>query len=217
MSLVPVEFIGLARQFRSAVAAEHPRAVAVIDRIVSPLRGRHYSKQTPGPGAFTKVVQAWRGQVPTAGQLRLTTTHDSKRLCIKEIRLAPTDFRFHSWAEGATESCLVVIVSALAISDQYFSFTSALAASISLHALARRYQHGRDNSDGAIRADLAALVRAVDEVEQADGDFMITTTDGCWIGEATDIDDRRKTKCILAARTFISSEMSQAPYAGAGP
>jgi hypothetical protein len=185
------------------------------------LRGRHYSKQTPGPSAFTRVAQAWRKQVPAAGQLSLAITHDAKRLAIVEIRAAPTDFRFNAWPEGASEPCLVVIVSALIVSAGYFKFTNALAASVSLHALARRYQRARDNSDAAIRADLAALACPVDDVSDASGEFAVQTLDGQWIGEATDTDDRGKVKCILAARTFISSEMSQGPAvlaeADAGP
>ena len=103
------------------------------------------------------------------------------------------------------------MVSALVVSAGNFTFTNPLAAAVSLHALARRYQRARDNSDAAIRADLAALVRSVDEVEQANSDFAVPTADGQWIGEATDTDDRGKVKTILAARTFISNEMSQGP------
>jgi hypothetical protein len=207
-SRVPVEFIGKARAFRSTIVGEHALAVAAMDRLVLPLRGRHYSRQTPGPGAFARVEHAWRSQVPTAGQLRLTTTHDSKRLCITEIRAVPTDFRFLAWPEGATESCLIILVSALAVSAGHFSFTSALAASVSLHALARRYERGSNNSAAAIRADLVALMRPVDDVLEGSNDFTIPAGDGQWVGEATEVDDRGKVKCILAARSFISVDMT---------
>jgi hypothetical protein len=210
-SRVPFEFVGLARQFRSAVVAQHPRAVAAMDRIVLPLRGRHYSKQVPSPTAFAKVAQAWREQVPSAGRLSLATTYDVRRLAIIEVRAIPTDFGFNEWAEGATESCLIVIVSALIISAGHFSFTSALAASVSLHALARRFQRGRDNSDAAIRADLAALATPVDDVLEASGDFRVLTADGQWIGEPTETEDRGKLKTILAVRTFVSSDMTEDP------
>ena len=86
MSLVPAEFIGKARQFRSAVVAAHPRAVAAMDRIVLPLRGRHYGRQVPSPTAFARVAENWRAQVPAAGRLSLTITRDRTRLAIVEVQ-----------------------------------------------------------------------------------------------------------------------------------
>jgi hypothetical protein len=43
--MVPVEFLGRARAFRSMLVADHAAAIAMLDRLVLPLRGRFRLRQ----------------------------------------------------------------------------------------------------------------------------------------------------------------------------
>lgn len=208
MSIAPAEYIGKARAFRTAVVAQHAEAMAVMDRLVMPLMARFQYRQAPSPGAFAKAAQAWRDQVPSAGRLGLVVNAARSRLTIAETRAAPTAFRFEAWPDGDAETVIAITQTTLLASVERFRFGSAPAASVPLHALARRFQRGWDVSEVAIRADLAALAAPRPDMLAAGGDFSVPLADGCWVGTVTEIDDRGTPTRILVVRSFMAADMT---------
>jgi hypothetical protein len=209
MSLVPAEYIGLARAFRSAAMSEHPRAVALMDRIVAPLRGRFHARQTPTSGAFARIASSWAAQVPEAGRLSLATNATPRRLTITETRLAPSKFNFDHWADGDKETAVVITRTDLTVTLDRFHFDMAPIASVPLHGLARRYQRGWTNSAAAIKADLCALATTPEHVFMAGGDFSVPAADdGKWVGVVTEIDHQGTPWLLLVVRTFRDAGMS---------
>ena len=92
------------------------------------------------------------------------------------------------------------------VSATRFESDSLRVASVSLHALAPRYERGR-NSDAAIRADLATLAVPRPDVLAAGGDFTEPLADGQWVGTLTEIEDRGEPVRIFAVRSFIGADM----------
>jgi hypothetical protein len=208
MAHLPREFLGLARAFRSAIAAEHRHAVTAAERIAIPLAGRVRLRQAPSPGAFAKVAATWRDQIGSAGRLDLKITATTKRLSIEETRAGPSEFRFLTWPEGDTETALVIAKTTLLASFERFRFDQVPVATLPLHALARRYQRGWDNSDAAICGDLRALAAPHPETLAAGEDFNVDVADGAWIGNVTEIQYRGEPLLILAVRSFVSLAVS---------
>jgi hypothetical protein len=218
-SHVPVEFIGLARRFHTAIAAPARAAVAAAERIATPLAGRVHHRQVPSPGAFARVAATWRNQIGSVGRLDLKTHATTKRLSIEEIRAGPSEFRFLSWPEGDAETALVIAKTTLLASFERFRFDQVPVATLPLHALARRYQRGWDNSDAAICADLRALAAPHPDTLAAGEDFNVAVADGVWVGNVTRIQYCGEPLLILAVRSFVSAGMtawaSPAPLSGA--
>jgi hypothetical protein len=216
MALVPTEFVGMARARRAALMAEHRRAVVAIDRIIVPLRGRFYLRQAPTVGCFAKVARTWRSQVPTIGRLDLSITHTPERLAIVEFRAGDCRLSLAAWDEGADEAAIEVSRVVLTISPGWFYFEHLPVASISLHALARRFQHGWHNSDAAICADLLALARPHADMPAREGDFTVLAADGQWAGFVTEIEDRGKLVPLRIARTWLPPPMTARTRTPAG-
>jgi hypothetical protein len=205
--MVPAEFIGKARAFRMAVAAEHPRAIATIDRIGQPLRAQVRLRQTPTASGLARAAAAWRSQVPAAGRLDLVIKQAASRLAITETRVGPAEFRFDFWSEGVAETAILITRTTLAVSGGQFKFDTILLASVSLHALARRYQRAFDNSDAAVGADLFALASSLSGAVDAGDEFAVPLGDGRWVGNVTEIEDRGERVLIAVVRTFRSDDM----------
>jgi hypothetical protein len=208
MAQAPREFVGLARVFRSAIAAEHPHAVAAMKRITLPLGAYVRYRQVPSPGTFAKVAQAWRDQIGSIGRVDLKITATTKRLSIVETRAVPCEFRFLTWPEGATETALVIAQTTLLVSDAKIRCDQVPVAALPLHALARRYQRGWDNSDVAICADLRALAAPITGTLAAGEDFNIAVADGAWVGNVSEIQYYGEPLLIRAVRSFASADMS---------
>jgi hypothetical protein len=205
--MVPAEFIGRARAFRMAVAAAHPVAIAAVDRISQPLRGQAKLRQTPSASGLSRAAAAWRNQVPPAGRLGLAIKLTASRLAITEIRVGPVEFRFDAWDEGEAETAIVVTRTVLEMSAGLFRFDYVPLASVSLHALARRFQRAFDNSDAAIRADLLALVDPAADVIDRGEDFAIPVTDGSWLGSVAEVEHLGEQAALMTVRTFWNDGM----------
>ena len=78
--------------------------------------------------------------------------------------------------------------------------TANIVASISLHALARRFQRGFDTTDGAILVELRELAmrHAAIGVSLCDG--------GSWVGEVARTEVAQVSCPVLAVRTFAQAE-----------
>ena len=84
--------------------------------------------------------------------------------------------------------------------------TANLIVSVSLHALARRFQRGFDTTDGAILSELRELALRHTSIIKASSDFSVAFDGGCWVGEVA----RTETFAapVLAIRTFTPADAS---------
>jgi hypothetical protein len=208
---VPVEFVGKARAFRRPLVADHPAAIAMVDRLALPFHARFRSRQPPTIGALAGLTHAWRERMPSSGRLHLVINTARARLTIVETRAAPATFRFDDWDEGDVETAIVITSLTLIVSPELFRFGNTPVASVPLHALARRFQRGWDVSDAAVRADLAALACPCPDVLASGGEFTVPLADGCWVGTVTEIEARGEPARILVVRSFIGAHMSARP------
>jgi hypothetical protein len=77
-----------------------------------------------------------------------------------------------------------------------------IVASVSLHALARRYQRGFNTTDAAILSELRELALRHEEIVEAMGEFSLPGDGGSWVGSVarTQVDDMWEP--TLTVRTF---------------
>jgi hypothetical protein len=191
-----MEFVGLARQFRSRVVAAERAFVDDIEPMVAPLRPRERFTPVPRQVVVRILGRTWRYRGPL-GRLDLVARYDNPRLDLIDIRLADAKVICDAWV-GDDEPALAVVLHHVGIAPPAPLRESAtMLASLGLHALARRYQRGADRSDDAIKADLLALAHAAPGAVIDGGGFEIATpSGGCWIGAVVD-----SRYCLV--RTFL--------------
>jgi hypothetical protein len=193
-----MEFVGLARQFRNKVVAEEQAFLDDISPMVAPLRPRERFRPVPRQVVVRILGRAWRSREPL-GRLDLVTRYDKPRLDLIDIRAVPAEIYCDAWV-GDDEPALAIVLHHVGIAPPApLRESSTMLASLGLHALARRYQRGADQSIDAVLADLRELaVRAPDAVI-AGGEFEVATpSGGRWIGAVV---DRR----YALVRTFLDA------------
>jgi hypothetical protein len=144
--------------------------------------------------------------MPGLGLLDSSTDLDLRKrtLRICQLRVCPSDFRAAAW--NVDEAGLSVLGLQLDIGPHRFNFAMPSLVTVSLHALARRYQRGLDISDEAIFADLHALARSHPAIakREAGDSFEVEAGGGCWRGHVTDAETNAGMDRILSARTFLT-------------
>ena len=203
---VPAEFIGRARAFRARIGAEDAEVGQTIQRIVAPLIARRRHKQTFRPEHLIVAERQFRLQVPAAARLTLKIERDRHGLRIEEFRAAAGEFRFCSWNSDAVDADVGVVRVVLdATAWQPLSFSGTIVVSVSLHALARRYQRGFDTTDDAILAELRDMALRHAGIVEAWGDFSIACDGGSWVGEVAKVEIGEGSAPMLAVRTFTQA------------
>lgn len=199
---VPAEFIGRARAFRARVGAEDAAVGQTILKIMRPLERRRKRSATFRPEQLIDAERQFR-QLPSAGRLALKIERDKRSLRIEEFRVAAGQFRFCSWTDGATDADIgVVKVNLSAVPWGPVGATGNIVASVSLHALARRFQRGFNTSDEAILSELRELAVRHVAIAAALADFSVACDGGSWVGEVAKIDVAEVSCPVLAIRTF---------------
>jgi len=74
-----------------------------------------------------------------------------------------------------------------------------MIASVSLHALARRFQRGWTTTDAAVMEDLRALALW----QGGGGEFSVPVADGFWVGSTRETTFAGQTQRSLLVRTFL--------------
>jgi hypothetical protein len=202
---VPLEFIGLARQFRTRIAAAHAKAEPAGERLISAFRPRPGFIPIPRHAMIAKLARRWRA-LPGGNRLSSVIRCAAGKLEIVEMRASPWRLSCPGWEDD--ELAILLTLRAISLAPPVFSDDSTTFASIGLHALARRYQRSTDRADVAIGRDLLALGQGYGAVvtdgdEICGGEFAIPAAGGgCWIGAAVSEPGRPP---LLAVRTFVES------------
>jgi hypothetical protein len=209
---VPAEFVGLARQFLRDAAREHEAVRAMLERITAPVFTR--LERHPGrnlrDGALRTLADACEA-LPHDFRLGFGTQLDprGRRGKIIDLRVQPATLQSADWDDDALEPTLSVAMHWFDVPPRVDQTTSQCLAVVSLHALGRRYERGRDHSHAAIIADLQALATVnVNDAERfPEGErFQIPTPRGSWCGTAVGVGmaaDVGGNAVRLVVRTFL--------------
>lgn len=195
---VPFEFLGRARAFRSRVGAEDHSVGRAVMRIMAPLQARRRRSKTYRPDDLIDADRQYR-MLPDAGRLSLSVERTKTGLRIEELRCASGKIRFAEWQNGATDPDVGIMrITLEAVSWGPAFVAGDLVASLSLHALGRRYQRGFDTSDVTVLAELKTLALCHGDIVETPGEFAIAGDGGTWVGEVGLRDGMR----VLAVRSF---------------
>jgi hypothetical protein len=195
---VPFEFVGRARTFRARVGAEDDAIGRAVLEIMRPLQARRRRSKTFRPADLVDAERQFR-QLPSAGRLSLKVERDKTGLRIEELRCASGKIRFAEWQNGATDPDIGIMRIALEATSWGPAFVAGdLIASLSLHALARRYQRGFRTDDAAIMSELKAMALCHADIVETRGDFAVGGSGGNWVGEV----GLRDSMPVLAVRSF---------------
>jgi hypothetical protein len=192
---VPMEFVGLARQFRSRLAEAHAFYEPAADRLMVPFRPRPGFTPMPRRPMLRALAENWRA-LPSSGRLRLVIRDEPGDLEIAERRVRPSVVSAPAWA--ADEPAVAVALRSIIVRPPFFTDDSVTMGVVGLHALARRYERGPIRDDIGVLSDLYFLARGAPAAVASGGEFMIEALDGGrWIGAVAGAD------CTVIARTFL--------------
>jgi hypothetical protein len=202
---VDAQFLGQARALRDRLKATSAMCSRLIDAISLPAVKRAKRHPIPRREQLTDIARRW-SCMPALGLLDSSTDLDLRKrtLRICQLRVCPSDFRSAAW--HVDEPGLSVLGLQLDIGPHRCNFAMPSLVTVSLHALARRYQRGLAVDDTAIFGDLHTLAKA--HLRLATGAvgelFEVEASGGCWHGNLTDASTNAGMDRILSARTFMT-------------
>lgn len=184
--------------------AEHRAAKPAQARLIATLEAlkpRPGFRQPPLRETLREFAAGWSALSRTA-RLALKLVEAGDRLTLAELRVVPSRMRMAGWSESESELALGIRLTQIECQRRHLSIKRTLLGDACLHALARRYERGRDRSDAAVLADLFALAEAYPERVLTLGDFRVPAgSGGAWIGECV----RYTGRPFLTARTFVDA------------
>jgi hypothetical protein len=199
---VPREHIGQVRALRNGIRdLAAGTAIAAISRKLQ-ARARRRQKLTVSDAV--KFRDQWVTEVPAAGRLSFVSKISAHSLIIREVRLVASHVRLSEWPDEDREPGLSIMSIGISSVAGEFWFEHDFIASLSLHALGRRFERGGDKSLVAITADLRAIAEAPHAALGAD--IEIPVPDGRWVGRVLSVRDALDRMVQIAAvRTFIAN------------
>jgi hypothetical protein len=164
---VPVEFVGLARAFRRTVG----QSAACFKRDMEELVETITREMNRPRRAANKLRDNIRAEI-RRGWLALPNRHRFILYCLDEtprlgrgrldlhaIRLTTMDTSAADWDNS--EPGILLIRTRLSLDRKEVAVTPMPIASLGLHALARRYERGRDRSEAVLLNDLWSIVLTI--------------------------------------------------------
>ena len=120
-------------------------------------------------------------------------------LAISEMRIAVSWLRHDKWDEDHKEQGLSLCRFTLVGMDGKLHLRWLPLANISLHALARRIERGREHDHATLLRDLTVLADAGEEGER------VNTPDGFWLGGTVDAEDTGRAVRLRNIRTWLAN------------
>jgi hypothetical protein len=206
---VPHEFLGQARLFCSRIDAAAKAASAVARQIATDAHAIAQRRPTWRPEHLPGFERQWRHRMPDDGLIALEIERSKRTLTIAELRLARASYEDVRWSQSSPEDCVVLALRTFRfITPAGLEHQRIAIAGLGIHAIARRYQRGWDNTDAAIQADIAELPLHAARLDDVDSQtFSIPCLSGVWVGAIEVIrissgPDQR----VLNVRSFLNKE-----------
>jgi hypothetical protein len=205
---VPAEFRGAARVLHRRLC-ETDNLVEVTLRAMRPLKER-LARHPFRPLRQETLVDAkrtWLKEMPAFGSLaRFCKIEDRWQPKFYELHLGASRFGREDWVVP-TDGVLVILIGAT-VRHGYLSLRAVILATVSMHALGRRYERGR-RDEASVFDDLSTLAfRYPDLIETTDS-WNCPAGDGTWTGYAV----RAGDDAALNVTTFLADNMTP-PAAG---
>jgi hypothetical protein len=209
-SRVPSEYVGRARQLRDAIGVEDKPAGEMMAAMLERLKARiARGNKIPRVDTLVGIAREWQRNIPVRGRLAIEVNLDKRKksLRIREMRLTTGEYQPPAW-DVAERGLIIELVT---LEAQPFRCVLGIhnLAHLGLHAIARRFQRGLDDSEAAILRDMRLLGEAqhglADRPEGAD--FVVGVPGGHWRGHVSHVYDRRIGRDVaLAVRTFVDGD-----------
>ena len=197
---IPVEFVGLARAFRSEVLRIDKQMDCALATLTAPLRARLARHPRLRHEMIAGTTRLYGMMVPAAFRIgAVKVMKDRAEFCISEARLTATWLHDDAWGDAERESGVALCRFVLVVHDRRLREHWHPMAIVSLHALARRVERSSERDHDALLRDLSLLVDTGDVVGE-----RIDTPNGFWLGRVTDARDRSRTVRVRSVRTWIS-------------
>jgi hypothetical protein len=105
-------------------------------------------------------------------------------LIISEFRLTRASYEDSRWSQPFPQNSVCLMLCTIRLTTPAaFEIKRLAISALGIHALARRYQRGFDNTDHAIRTDIAELALNTSRLIGAESEtFAIACPSGQWVG-----------------------------------
>jgi hypothetical protein len=203
--IIPVEFRGLARQFRRQVDAADIAYIADLRRITLPMQARLSRKPTLRPGMIIDIEREFR---TLNHPYRLALNIDKSRrghLQITDFVVGSSRDREKAWGDDAEwERTTCILRVDLSTSKAGVDINTVPICTISGHASARWFERSGSRDPVKLLCDLAYILGAKEK-------DRVGTPTGVWLGPTVvghvTVDGVDRTMWIRTIRTFINSDM----------
>jgi hypothetical protein len=208
---VPAEFRGAARVLHQRLR-ETDNLVEVTLRAMLPLkeRLRRHPFKPLRENTLIDAKRTWLKEMPAFGSLaRIAKIEDRWQPKFYELRLGASRFGREEWTDP-TDGILVILIGAT-VKHGYLSVRAVVLATVSAHALGRRYERGR-RDEASVFDDLATLAFKYPELIEMTDHWNCPAGDGTWTGYAV----RAGDDAALNVSTFLADTMTTAPSGPSG-
>jgi hypothetical protein len=200
---VPPEFVGQARMFRNRIAANDDLVGPAVDAITTYAREILRRRPTYRPEHLKHLERAWRLTLPTMGRLAYGVDQNRGSLEVVETRVCSSIFHKGVWDSDSNEQSLTLILYSGRFTSGRIDIESIPVSTVSLHALARRFQRSFNSADEAVLRDLSLISLNAEDLLNS-SPFRQPAGDGVWHGQTITVSTpERSANRILAIRTFI--------------
>src|SRR3984885_14419177 len=201
-SVVPREYVGRARDRLRRLGEADARIEPAVRSVMAPLLRRLDRHPVLRRDMLVDAERRWRNIVPAFGRLAMEVDGENLRApCFIELRVVCGVFHCAIWPDDGQEPGVLVGWHAVEFDQGSVVSRFVSLAAVSLHALARRYQRGRDTSETSIFADLAGLADDFRQVVTLPR-FAVAVPGGTWVGEPMNTGEAT----VLAVRTYFDAD-----------
>jgi hypothetical protein len=155
---VPHEFVGQARLFCARFASAAKTASAAVLQIGADARAIVQRRPTWRSEHLSGFERQWRQTIPDEGRIGLEIERSKRALIIAELRLTRSSYKDIRWSQPFPENSVSLMLCTCRLTTPAaFEIKRQAIATLGIHAIARRYQRGFDNTDRAILTDISEL------------------------------------------------------------
>jgi hypothetical protein len=197
---VPMEFVGLARCFRSEVQHADTAMEKALVTITMPLRARVRRHPRLRHEQIAQAERLYRSNVPPDFRLGgIEIDRDRAAFRISECRVSPTLMNDGAWRDTTyAEPGVALSTYTMALSDGTFAERWNVQAILSLHCLARHFERTGNRDYAVLVADIAALRGAPLENEK-----VPTPTGYFWLGNVRPMTGPKQQGPVRSVRTLV--------------
>jgi hypothetical protein len=181
---VPREFAGQARLFCARIDSAAKTASAAVQQIAAGAQAIVRRRPSWRPEHFAGFERQWRRTIPDEGRIGLVIERCKRALTIAEFRLSGSSYEDIRWSQRFPENSVSLMLCTCRLTTPAaFEIKRHAIATLGIHAIARRYQRGFDNTDRAIQTDISELALNVSQLLSASSQtFALPCPSGFWVG-----------------------------------